>query len=1088
MPTTTFQINAGSKDGHAQGSFPHSTYNMHNMSDATVRALKANDITSVALLEFDASSLPDTAFIQSAVLKTYVSSAKSDNSRSVCGEYYNWNGTSSDFTNTESASAFDAVALTTIPLGAWYSFTLKDAASSISKTGATKLRIHITGAGDPSGDNWFYFHSYNNSATTAAKLEVTYVTNLDPLQGAWTGSTPSEGGVSPVTPTLQGTMPHDAAETWEYSQSVQLLAFNTATPSTIYVDNEVRDTTTAERAAGVFTWDTSTFPADTGVTIRFRHKDSQGAWSPFSADRSFTTSPGPQAPTSLVPNSKINVISGYTYAAEFNTTGSLNATAAQLRLYNSTGLTTLYDSGEVAITSTAPDGTVLITEASLTGGTPTGHPDLSWATNYQWDIRFKDSGGAWGVYSAKQTFSTNRVPNAPTNLSPSGNQVTSSRLFSASVSDPDGDAVTAEIELVNATTNVVVSGYPKAMTVATGTATFTAPEADMTLGTDYKFRVRASDGNPNSPGPYSAYSFLQYRTVPELTMLGPQSNRVNQIPQPSAEYAISVFWTETARTGTDYIDRTQVDNALEGSYVWRATTSASGDNRFRSEYIDVDSTKAFPAYVRANKISGTTAMHFTVLCYDAANTLLGTVYPGTSQTGDNPANAYNAPFLWTTIGGLVWPAGSTINTSSRFATGTTKIKYELTPSRNSAAVVDFDGFSLDEMAAPADSARWTAARDWYGYADGDTELNSPVLSYAWLGTTGDSESDVLPVLTGIPASVSFNYFHATALAKTDDRLVFERWNGTEYVAHHDTGYMGGGARTVIPMPTVDGISVVKNEGSYRVKVYAKDSAGFWGESEWLPFDVLYEIVSGLPNFQVEPDAPRAALVATWEPLGLDETFVGIEILRETVSASELRPEPVEVIDVIRDPAATSYTYHYPRSGVEYRISGRVVVTIGTEQVASRTSKKNQTVDYYPYSFLKDTEDPDSYYAAFDTTIENLAAIEEDAPMVSMLAWGQSGYSHAFSSARLRSGEVVAEFHPDALNVDSSEVRYERVRDVVYRRRAICLLSQLPDAEKAFIAVSGPVQRGMLNVVAKFIRFPYQETLYSEDFYERNGSL
>jgi hypothetical protein len=39
-----------------------------------------------------------------------------------------------------------------------------------------------------------------------------------------------------------------------------------------------------------------------------------------------------------------------------------------------------------------------------------------------------------------------------------------------------------------------------------------------------------------------------------------------------------------------------------------------------------------------------------------------------------------------------------------------------------------------------------------------------------------------------------------------------------------------------------------------------------------------------------------------------------------------------------------------------------------------------------------------------------------------------------------------------------------------------------------MAVSGPVQRGMLNVVAKSIRFPWQETLYSEDYYERNGVL
>ncbi len=920
---------------------------------------------------------------------------------------------------------------------------------------------------------------WNDGPPLTGYLE--YTPNADPLKGTW--RTAPSGSVNTVTPLFQGNMLHPASEGGlDSSQAVQLLIFDAAVPSSIYygANNASFAPTATENSNGYFSRSV-TLPASTQCTARFRHQDSWGVWSEWSDDRTFVTAAGPVEPAPLSPTGKINAVSGYPYSALYQHTSAVNVAAAQIRLYSSSGTSPLYDSGEVAVTSAAPGSTVTVNEAALTAGTPANHPALAWATSYRWDSRFKDANGVWGGYSDKQPFRTNAPPAAPSGLSPTANKITSSRAFSANLSDPDPEdtTFTATMELVNATTNAVVAGYPKAMAVSAGVATFAAPASDMVLGTSYKWRARASDGAPNSPGAYSAYSFFTYTSVPTVEMVGPRPNRVNAVLQPSAEHdPVSAYWTETQRSPTNFVDPTVDDNAFRGSYVWRATAAATGDNRFREAgYVAVDATKAHAFYVRARKASGTSATHFAVLCYNDANTLLGALVPGAGEAGAVPGNGPDLPGVWTRVGGLVWPTGSA--NAPAFPSGTTKIKREFTPSRNSAAVVDFDGFSQDEVPVPSSAAAWVAARDWYGYADGD----SPGTGYVWQGARGDSASDVLAVLSSVPASVAIGYSHVSGTAKADDRLILERWDGSAFVPHAQTAYASNGSRVVVPVPS----GLVENEGRYRVKVVARDSAAGEGESDWVAFDAGFDAVRELTNFVVSGDPTRGTLTATWDPHALtDEEFAGILIRRYTAAPGEPRPEPPEVVDVIRDPSATSYTYHYPRSGLSYRLEAAVVKNIGAEQVASRYAGRVVAVDYFPFSFLKDTDNPAAYTVAFDTTIENLAAIEEDAPMVAGLPWGQGAYSHDFGAARLRSGEVVAEFHPDALGLEDPETRYEKLRDLVFRRRAICLLSQLPDPEKVFIAVAGPSSRSMLNVVAKSIRFPWQETLWSESYRERNG--
>lgn len=926
----------------------------------------------------------------------------------------------------------------------------------------------------------------------SARGTLVYAENVAPSTGTWRYGTTPTGPINTTTPTFQGNMPHGADAAYDETSSVQLQIVNTSDPSIIYYDTAFTPTST-ENTQGYFSRAPVTLPSNTQCQARFRHADTFGDWSAWSTYTIFTTAAGPSSATSLAPNAKINAIAAYNYVSTPQHPNGTNVNTIQIRLHNATGAV-LYTSQELGITSTAPGTAVTVSETLLTG-----HPDLQWATHYGWSVRYKDTIGIWGSYSGIQSFWTNSAPQAPTNLDPAGGIGRNDRLFSATVNDPDGDPITsATIEIINASTGAMVTGYPAAMTVTGNTLTYTAPASgtgSLVLGTAYRWRARASDGQPNSPGAYSEYADFSFVAGPTVTMLGPLPGRQNIIRQPSAEYdptPLTVLWSETARDASNFIDRTPDLNAYAGAYVWQATTAAVGDNRFQSDYITVDATKPYVFFVRARGISGTSAAHFNVLCYNASNTLLGTLYPGTGTTGETPANAANVPAAWTRYGGIVWPiAGS----APAFPAGTTKVRVQLTPSRSSAAVVQFDAFSANQLPAIPLAALWTAARDWYGYADGDTpEIGSGVDLYTWTSTPGDSISNIAPVLTntatGTPAAAfSFDYASAGALAKTDDKFTIERWDDArqQWVAHYSTNYATNGTRETIPVPQ----QVLENETRYRVRVWAKDSAAGEGSSPWIEFDTAFTLVPELVITQATADASAGRFFIAWQDPGLTPSeFAGVELQRETKGLEEWEhPEPAEIVEVVTNPGITSAYYHFPRSRIDYYIRVRVVKNIGVEQVASRWKTIVMNVDYWPYSFLKDTDDPLAYYAAYDTEATNRQAIETEVPTASFLPWGADGYSHDVGLARLRSGAVSAEFYDDPQFEQSAEQRYEITRRLVGRRRPICIMDQVPDPEKVFVMISGTDARNWRpggEDGLKAITFPWQETRYTEDYYKRNG--
>ena len=196
MSTQVFSITAGADDQRIYrngNSYPPTgTFTRDTSSELTMpqRAFVSGGVPPAAisnsLLRWDTSSIPDGAVPQSASLDLVGWNFKSDaNSRSVVGEYYNWDGVNTtdwaqDAPTTglafsKTIASWNATGNNSIPL---------TNLSGINKTGYTSLRLHISG-GTPTDQNYVDIATYEHATKTEPRLTVTY----DDL--FWTYRTPS---------------------------------------------------------------------------------------------------------------------------------------------------------------------------------------------------------------------------------------------------------------------------------------------------------------------------------------------------------------------------------------------------------------------------------------------------------------------------------------------------------------------------------------------------------------------------------------------------------------------------------------------------------------------------------------------------------------------------------------------------------------------------------------------------------------------------------------------------------------------------------------------------------------------------------
>lgn len=901
-------------------------------------------------------------------------------------------------------------------------------------------------------------------ASTPVSHTVVIDTPTAPAQPTWRNLTQFQ--VVPTNFAFEGNMPIYAIPFGQTSPDqniaqIHLQIYRDDTGAAVY-DTEF-EPTPEEQAQGYFSRAPVTLDPLLTYKTKFRLKDNFNQYSIFSQEITFTVSVGPDPPVLTAPLGKINIDSGIYYQGTYSHPNALSANAVQVEVR---------DAGGSAILATT---TLSVTIAN--GGTWSIGPDTApWATRYAWRARAQDTAGAWSPWSLLRAFWTNSPPNVPTSLSPAEGAVTSSRLFACSVSDFDGDPITAaQIELVRVSTGAVVAGYPKQMTVASNgtSASFTAPTADMTLGTQYRYRCRATDGFPSGYGGWTNYVTFLYQVVPDVALLTPSgTQRRNLVEEPSAEYAESGYWTDLNETASDFIERIGDGDVDFGLYCWRGVASATSTNARRGAFHTVDATKPWLLQAGFKKESGTAASYLKLLCYDASDVLLGTLFPSSI------AACFNADVArsWETYGGIVWPVGSA--TFPAFPSGTTKVQIEIVPSLNSAAVVRYDSVSFEQVPLYS-AADWLVEQPFFGYMDGDAPSATVEDGYQWVGVIGSSESVGLNVLTVPSTPLVISYSSSGGFLKAQDRLTIESWDNDEQAwSLANTPTWASTARTVIPLPS----GVVRNENRYRVLVEAQDTNGGIGSSGYVELDARYEGPSQLNILVATPNTARASIDLVFETPDLPSIeFGGVEIMVRATDGSESGV----IVAFLGSVTSTAYSYLFPVSGKEYELSVRQIRNVGGDQVEGRWTRVRVACDYSPYSFLKNADNPEEF-VAFRYLATTMPAPEHDALSASFMPLGSEEPIRFVGEMRSHTDTTLIPLFPDDA-IALPEERYEVLKRIVKERPQVCLLTQFPEPEKVFVDIVGKVKMGKNPPTIKAVEFGWEKTFHTEDFYERNGT-
>jgi WD40 repeat protein len=251
-------------------------------------------------------------------------------------------------------------------------------------------------------------------------------------------------------------------------------------------NNQTLSFETAEVASGAevsFTVPQAQALAPGNYTWRAKTIDTFGGESDWTSARRFTVpqpSQPPDTPVLISPSDGSTVTPTPTFRVRLSDPNGDNVKAI-IEITLSSGGTRTLETGFVASGS----------EASVS--IPTSQP-LS-AGNYTWRARAQDSTGSFSDWSGNFTFTvsaTNRPPNTPIMLEPADNAtVTPTPTFRLRLSDPDGDPVSATIQItppsgvpIEISTESVASGSEVSVTLSASQAL--APGA-------YTWRARARD-------------------------------------------------------------------------------------------------------------------------------------------------------------------------------------------------------------------------------------------------------------------------------------------------------------------------------------------------------------------------------------------------------------------------------------------------------------------------------------------------------------------------------------------------------------------------------------------------------------------
>lgn len=183
--TATFNVTASADDKSAifydSDSYPPSEtlYGDDASSNLSIERSTYNGTNyqiSNGLVRIDTSAIPDNATVTGATFKAQPTAVADANSRTLTADYYNWNGTNSDYSENAQTGALSGTAVSSISTGAVRSFPLDNVAANINKSGNTSLRFHISG-GQPTGENAVLFATYDHATLPEPQLVVEYTTS-----------------------------------------------------------------------------------------------------------------------------------------------------------------------------------------------------------------------------------------------------------------------------------------------------------------------------------------------------------------------------------------------------------------------------------------------------------------------------------------------------------------------------------------------------------------------------------------------------------------------------------------------------------------------------------------------------------------------------------------------------------------------------------------------------------------------------------------------------------------------------------------------------------------------------------------------
>ena len=311
-----------------------------------------------------------------------------------------------------------------------------------------------------------------------------------------------------------------------------------------------------------------TLTAGVPYSWRTRVRDNKGAWSDYTAWRTFTINAGGAVDTLSGVGGKQNSIQPTPFTAIWRHANNLNCNRFQHRIKQNG---TVIRTGAEISTSTAVNGSLGSSWASAFGTY-----SLPWgAKNLTWEIRARDTANTWSSWSAGRAFHINTAPNLPTNLSPSNSAASPDRpLLRCRATDDDSDTLTVKARIKSNTGTVLQT---RTMThVGDGWYEYQTIAADLPDWGTFRWDARASDGTlwsgtqtAEANAQHSSEAVFIYAAVPNVALTSP-------LDEESYEGTVLVSWLAIPNQQAWRIDCIDLETGVHVvDSAWNTNTSNS---------------------------------------------------------------------------------------------------------------------------------------------------------------------------------------------------------------------------------------------------------------------------------------------------------------------------------------------------------------------------------------------------------------------------------------------------------------------------------------------------------------------------------